>query len=454
MKGVYLGKDKNGIVACYDKDAHILTIAQTGAGKNTSLIMPNLLMDSFEGSKIILDLKGENSAVCSHWKEKENKGKVFRLNPWNIFDMPSVTYNPFCTLDPFEDDFYDDCIAFADVILPTKTNQSDTGEHFDDLARDFISSFLLYITIKNYPERPTPASLYDELIRSTASVENLRYMASDMKDIPHPDSDIKRILELSALTFEGLISTGDNNELRGVKTTLSRSLRSFKSKRLSNIVKSETDESLDLLDALFHEKGNNDLYISFPQSEIRQAEIWLRLLLASFIRNNIKKPPCKPILFVLDEFPQLGAFNLIKDNASFLRGYHVRFWFICQNLEQLTTHYGKSGCQEIIENCAVSLFFNIKDDTAKYISEKLDKQSKMIENYNTHEYKSNFERYRRTRSEVEQELDTFTFIGQSEPIMLKRIPYYELEDIKDKAAPNPLVHGIEAYKTYVSEIGE
>jgi type IV secretion system protein VirD4 len=450
-RGTYLGRTKENKALRYDKDAHILTVAQSGGGKNTSLIMPNLLMDRFDGAKIVLDLKGENSAVCSHWKEKEKKGKVFRLNPWHIFDMPTTSYNPFCTFDSYDDDLYDDCIAFADVIIPTKTNQSDTGEHFDDLARDFIASFLLYLTIKNYPEKPTPVLLYDELIRSTSSVEKLKYTADDMLDIPHPDKDIKRILELSAITFKGLISTGDNNELRGVKTTLARSLKSFKGKRLSNIVKSETDESLGLLDALFHEDGNNDLYISFPQSEIRQSEIWLRLVLASFIRNIIKEPPCKPVLFILDEFPQLGTFNLIKDNVAFLRGYGVRFWFICQSLSQLEDSYGKNGKLNIIENCSVSLFFNVKDDTAKYVSEKLDSFSKDIESYDTHEYRSQYKRERKTRLEVEQEQDTITFI-EHQVLMLRRIPYYQIDSTKDKAAPNPLIHGIEAYKAYVSEI--
>jgi len=449
--GLYLGQDDKNIPYFYEKDAHILTVAQSGAGKNTSLIMPNLLMDNFDGTKIILDLKGENAAVCSHWKEKEGKGKSLLLNPWHIFDMPTMTYNPFCSLHPFEDDFYSDCTAFADVIIPVKENQSDTGEHFDELARDFIASFLMYLTIKNYPETPNPANLYDQIIRATASVKELGFIITDMEGIPHPDENIKRILELSAVTFQGLISTGENNELRGVKTTISRALKPFKSKQLSNAVQSDKENSKALLNTLFHSRENNDLYISFPQSEIQEAKLWLRLVLASFIRDNTKNRPSKPVLFVLDEFPQLGRFNIVKKGVAFLRAYNIQFWIICQNLDQLTTNYGKDGRQEIVQNCTVSQFFNVKDDTAKYVSEKLDKFSRMVENYNTHEYKSNFERLRKTRAEVEQEKDTFTFIGQNEALLLQRIPYYELSSIKDKAAPNPLHHDIEAYQQYISK---
>ena len=50
MKGVFLGfKDNNAVT--YDNDAHLLTVAQSGAGKNVNLIMPNLLMDAFKGSE-------------------------------------------------------------------------------------------------------------------------------------------------------------------------------------------------------------------------------------------------------------------------------------------------------------------------------------------------------------------------------------------------------------------
>ncbi|MEP0263996.1 type IV secretory system conjugative DNA transfer family protein [Dokdonia sp.] len=450
-KGFYLGQDDQEQPYFFENNTHILTVAQSGAGKNTSLIMPNLLMGRFDGTKIILDLKGENAAVCSHWRGKENKGNSYILNPWQVFDMPSVTYNPFCLLDPFEDDFYSDCTAFADVIIPVKENQSDTGEHFDELARDFIASFLMYLAIKNYPETPTPITLYDQIIRATASVKELGFIITDMEGIPHPDENIKRALELSAITFKGLISTGENNELRGVKTTISRALKAFKGKQLYNAVQSDKDASQDLLNKLFHSGENNDLYISFPQSEMNDAKLWLRLVLASFIRDNTKNKPSKPVLFVLDEFPQLGAFNLVRKGIAFLRTYGVQFWIICQNLDQLTTHYGQEGKKEIVENCTISQFFNVKDDTAKYVSEKLDKFSRIVENYNTHEYKSNFERLRKTRAEVEQEKDTFTFIGQNEALLLQRVPYYEMKSIKDKAAPNPLHYDIETYQEYVSQ---
>ncbi|WP_298511061.1 type IV secretory system conjugative DNA transfer family protein [uncultured Kordia sp.] len=452
MKGVYIGQDKEGKSYAYDKDVHILTIAQSGAGKNTGLIMPNLLHDAFKGTKIILDLKGENSAVCSHWKEKENLGKTFRLNPWNIFDMPSINYNPFCLLDAYNDSIYEDCLDFASAIIPEKGNQSDTGEHFDEMARDFIGSFLLYMVVSDYPEVPTPSSLYESLIINLSSIDGFRSLCDQMMAVHHPDEAIKRAIKLSALSMMGVTTGGENGEFRGIKTTIAKALKAFRGKILSMAVDDEAEHSRNLLNELFQQDElHNDLYISFPQNRVNIARVWLRLVLTSFIKRLIDTPPLKPVLFVLDEFPQLGTFNLIKNNAAFLRGYGVRFWFICQNLDQLENNYGKSGRQEIVENCGVSLFFNVKDETAKYVSEKLDKYSKSIENYNTNEYRTSIERYRKTRSEVEQEQGSFVFIGQNEAVIFERVPYFKMKNLEHRIAPNPLFYGIKAYHNYIRE---
>lgn len=448
MKGVFLGFDKNGAYL-YDNDAHILTIAQSGAGKNISLIMPNLLADYFQGSKIILDMKGENAAVCAGWKEPEGVGKAYLLNPWNIFGMNTVKYNPFCLLDAYSDTLYDDCCDYADAIYEPKENQSDTGEHFDELARDFICSFLMYLTIKNYPEPPNPVDLLDEFVERTISTKELKTFVDEILALVHPDAFIKRALNQCAMAMLKLISSGDNKEFQGVCTTFTRAMKSFRGKTLAQSVMASKKESLDLLEILFqngYHEGNHDLYISFPQKKFKRARTWLRLVLTSFIGDNMSRPPKNPVLFVLDEFPQLGTFNTIVDNAAFLRGYHVRFWFIGQNIGQLNRLYGDAGAQIIIENCTVRQFFNVTDKTATYVSEKMGKEQQIIKDPRTMEYRSTKESYVMTRTEVERTPDIINFIGNEPPILTKKVPYYELPITNSRACPNPLIHGLEEFQ--------
>lgn len=284
-KGILLGYNEKRDDCWFNDDAHILTIAQSGAGKNTSVIMPNLLSNRFEGTKIILDLKGENSAVCSYWKEREGTGKTFRLNPWNIFNMSSREYNPFCVLDAYSDTLYEDCMDFSEAIIPERADQSDTGDHFDEMARDFIGSFLLYLIVSETPNTPSPSDLYEELIIGLSSIDGFRSLCNKMMQVNHPDEAIKRAIKLSALSMEGLTTGGENGEFRGIKTTIAKALKAFRGKILSNAVNDDAENSKMLLNELFKQKNNrNDLYISFPQNRVSIARVWLRLVLTSFIK--------------------------------------------------------------------------------------------------------------------------------------------------------------------------
>jgi len=446
-QGVLLGYNEQGDDCWFNEDAHILTIAQSGAGKNTSVIMPNLLSNRFEGTKIVLDLKGENSAVCSYWKEKENKGKTYRLNPWNIFDMTSIEYNPFCVLDAYGDSLYEDCMDFAEAIIPERAGQSDTGDHFDEMARDFIGSFLLYLVVSERPKTPSPSSLYEKLIISLSSIDEFRILCDKMMQANHPDEAIKRAIKLSALSMSGVTTGGENGEFRGIKTTIAKALKAFRGKILSNSVNDNVKDSRNLLKELFFQKQqHNDLYISFPQNRVSIARVWLRLVLTSIIKTLMDKPPQKPVLFVLDEFPQLGTFNLIKNNAAFLRGYGVRFWFIGQNVGQFKQNYGAEGMQTIFENCTIRQFFNVSDETARYVTQKLGKTTSIMKNYETMEFKSSFVRDTMSQTEIEQYQGVINFITGNKPFKTAKKPYYLIAKANERALPNPLFFGLAEFE--------
>ncbi|MEM9650365.1 MAG: type IV secretory system conjugative DNA transfer family protein, partial [Bacteroidota bacterium] len=381
--------------------------------------------------------------------ELEGVGNTYILNPWKIFGMNTIKYNPFCSLDAYSDTLYDDCCDFADAIYEPKDKQSDTGEHFDELARDFICTFLMYLTIKNYPEPPNPVDLLDEFVERTISAKELKAFVDEILGLVHPDAYTKRTLNQCAMAMLKLVSDGENKEFQGVCTTFIRAMKSFRGKTLAQSVIASKKESRDLLGLLFqgqYDKGNHDLYISFPQNRMERARTWLRLVLTSFIRDNMNRPPKNPVLFVLDEFPQLGSFNTIVKNAAYLRGFHVRFWFIGQNIGQLKSNYGDEGRQTIMENCTVRQFFNVTDETAKYVSEKMGKEQQIIKDPRTMEYRSTKESYVMTRTEVERTPDIINFIGNEPPILTKKVPYYELGVTYRRACPNPLIHGLEEFK--------
>ena len=63
------------------------------------------------------------------------------------------------------------------------------------------------------------------------------------------------------------------------------------------------------------------------------------MMVASILRpllRSVERPPV-PVLFMLDEFAQLGRMEIIEDNYALMRGYGVKLWTIWQDLNQAKT---------------------------------------------------------------------------------------------------------------------
>jgi type IV secretory pathway TraG/TraD family ATPase VirD4 len=77
--GLFLGS-LNGQDIYYPGETHLLTIAPPGAGKGTSIVIPNLL--TYAGSTIITDPKGELFAITARHRREKLGHKIIVLCPW------------------------------------------------------------------------------------------------------------------------------------------------------------------------------------------------------------------------------------------------------------------------------------------------------------------------------------------------------------------------------------
>ena len=82
------------------------------------------------------------------------------------------------------------------------------------------------------------------------------------------------------------------------------------------------------------------------------------------------------ITFILDEFGNLPAINAMDTKVSIGLGQNILFNIIVQNLEQLTSNYGKEKGASIQSNCANLIYILTKsNETAKTISEMAGKRT-------------------------------------------------------------------------------
>ena len=80
-----------------------------------------------------------------------------------------------------------------------------------------------------------------------------------------------------------------------------------------------------------------------------------------------------PVLFMLDEFAQLGRLEVIERNMALMRGYGIKLWPVFQDLAQAQDIYEKRW-ESFISNAGVLQTFAPQDVTTREYLSKLSGQ--------------------------------------------------------------------------------
>jgi type IV secretion system protein VirD4 len=180
-------------------------------------------------------------------------------------------------------------------------------------------------------------------------------------------------------TIEDLIRSEEKNKgntLIGIIQTANASLSKIESPSVEKLtMKSDwTPEKL--------RSENATLYIVLRTGMADQYAALLRIILGVHLKELLAKLPPKdapPILFMLDEMPQLRRMKPIEDTLDLGRQYGLRLWMFAQSLGQITEHYRNAG--SFISKCAVQCYMNPTsvDGTAQKISQMLGNRESVID---------------------------------------------------------------------------
>ena len=344
----------------FRQSGHVITFAPTGSGKGTGLVIPTLL--EYPGSALVLDVKGENYAVTARARRALGQA-VFLLDPYGVTGDPSHGFN---WLDRIDLDS-EDCLAQAMTIADACVIPSDKGgdDHWDDTARDLIRGVVLHVAGMDADKRNM-----GEVRRLLATnSEDLDEMLAAMMVSDAAFGVVAR----AANTFSGMA----DRERSSVLSSARRHTAFLDDPRIARTV-ARSDFSLR---ALKHTPMT--LYIVLPADKLRGGN-------ARFVRGLVNDAlagvmadtvtPFHKVVFLLDEFAQLGRMTAIEDAISLVRGFGVALWLFLQDMDQLKI-YPKKG--SFLAN-ATSQFFGTRDlETAKYVSDSLGKATIEFETANT-----------------------------------------------------------------------
>ena len=298
--GIYLGQfldNGAGIDAIgYTSPVHLVTIGRTGSGKGTGLIIPNL--STLRRSILIIDPKGEAAAITA--RKRAKFGRVVMLNPFNVFAkerpwMKSHGFNPLSTVR-MDDNFVDDCNIIGQSLV--KQEKGSNGSFFSGSAHDLVTGLVMHEKIKR---------------GENANLANVRAMFRDSSGIDESASAqgiAETISEMARSSYEPLRQKAGrfkapSNANRDIISTAANETSFIDSPPVARDLASPNNfRFADMKEEIV------TVYLILPATHLETHSNWLRLIIASALRELLSTPANRsmpPVLFMLDEFAQLSS---------------------------------------------------------------------------------------------------------------------------------------------------
>ena len=335
----------------YTDDRHLITFGPNGSGKSRRLLVPNLAR-LLDWSIIVIDPKGDLAAMTA--AHRKARSQIVIINPFNVLELGSQGFNPVAALDQDDDDFPDDALGLAESLIRVRGSDP----HWSESAQDLIAALIMYSRLEetnggslgqvrhNLGLPPDEFVGLVAQIRLAARVHHMDELAAKIgrfKEIAPEDREIKSVLA-TALTQTRWLDS------RPMKADLEKPPFDF---------------------SVLKEKPTT-VYLTLPARRLGTHSTWLRLMISSILQPLMKdtRKSKVPILFMLDEFAQLGHLPIIENNLALMRGYGIKLWTVFQDMSQGQDIY-KDRWESFIGNTGVLQSFAPQDTTtAEYLSKR------------------------------------------------------------------------------------
>ncbi len=357
-QGFITGKEKNWpnrdvMIPVKDVHQHMILVGAPGAGKSTSIFIPNTLNIAQNGgfsNLVITDPKMEILAVCGPELLKAGY-KVIVFNP--VAPEISNAYNMLYYADDFP--------KADDIILTIMANATEDGHisHWDQQSQILLPliSYHLRMTLG---EKANMSHV--QAVAGSAAPKDIEVV---LKNSPDPK------VKLNALGFFNKI--GDNDKI--ITSVMSNLPKWFKLWTLDPVRATTSINEINFEELCSNEKVA--LFVVPPLDKVKQ----LKPLMATFFAQLFKKIQEKgrelgklprPLWCFLDEFANIGTVPDYTEFLTVVRGYQCGVVMGIQSISQLEENYGKNNALTIMNSCATKICYpTVGPNDAKYFSDML-----------------------------------------------------------------------------------
>lgn len=337
-EGLVLGRA--GSTTLRDGDqSHVMVIGPPSYGKTEGFVIPNLI--EWEGSFIALDFKGVLYERTARIRVKRGD-KVFLFAPG--FDR-SHSYNP---LDMIRDgpSHISDIQTLASLLMPVVDARD---AHWNESAQTLVAGLISYV-LESKDAAPNP-SLGTVVRIFAAKPEFNATLRAILREDGLSDFTRSRLAEFLAVPGE---------EAGSIRSTLLRHLKPWQNPLIEALTMSGPDAIR--IDELRSRRMAVYLVIDTAQLEIFTPVLKLFLeQVNSFVNAGFRKPNEEKILFMIDEFYQLGKVRSIINQLPFARDRDIRICLVSQGVAQIDEKFGMAGREAIMASCTLQLFCGFND---------------------------------------------------------------------------------------------
>lgn len=349
--GLFLGTLNGRDIYQHGEDS-VLTVAPQGSGKSSCLAIPTLL--TYPGSVVVTDPKGELAANTAAVRRAMGQ-RVIILNPFRAMlaagglDLPDDGFNPLSFFPPGPG-MGTAARALTSVIAPEKPREDD---FFAPASRDLLAALLYYVLTTCTGRKRSLAHVRALLMQPPAAFRTMldeEWLASD---------DDTLIQNAGAML-------GDMESVKtwgSIKRGAMNALSIYESELADHISRGDLPPDLFKREAV-------SVYIILPGDQAASHAGWFRLV-ASVLCQAVGRPgPSYQVLFLCDEFANLGPAHSILRSIALYRSAGLKAWLLVQNIGQLKRIY-EQGSDEVLSLCRTKQFFDVPQgdkELAEFVS--------------------------------------------------------------------------------------
>ncbi len=349
---------------------HVLCFAPTRSGKGVGLILPTLL--AWEGSTLVLDIKGENWALTSGFRRSQGQ-TALRFDP---SDMSGAS----AFFNPMEEIRLDSMLAIPDAqnMAAMLVDPAGKGleDHWSKAAFAMLAGALLHCCIMVRHEQDRCATLYDLGCMLADESRTIQQLFDEMVKTDHaamlhkifpdtaPDGDAGDYAQKAhvfiASSAREMLNKAEN-EASGVVSTALTNLALYR----DPVVALNTSRCDFRIHDLMNAENPVNLYLVISPADIDRMKPLIRLMVDMIIRRVCAKMEFADgsskagykhrLLLMLDEFTSLGKLPIMEKALAYIAGYGGKVYLIVQDITQLNAVYGKENA--LMANCHVRIAY-------------------------------------------------------------------------------------------------